>query len=308
MKYCILAIIITFLACEKKDSDYVPTEYNTVQDTFLNNWTIRIAATPNTSYAKAEFRLWVPESTENLNAILVLTPGFNCTGITLADDVSWQQFAQQENIALVGVTYEDNPNVSGYYYNSPEETGGALIKAIDKICENNNLNNIVQLPLVLCGHSAGGCCSYNFTTYKPERVAGYINVKGGCTANINQIDIPGLLVSGEFDYPEILYDKAMRIRRDNGLVCYALEPGAYHEWGNPDDIMRPFISAVLKRRLDANSQTNILIVPLTAESGYLGNLETYDTYPYNEYNEDILTASWLISEEFAEAWVEFVSH
>jgi hypothetical protein len=304
MRYIIIFIIaISLFSCEKDDPVREDPIFNTVLDTFLNDWTYSILPSQNCSYSKAEFKMWIPENATNLKAILALTPGYNCSGRELAEDESWKNFASQENIMLVGVTFEDNPNMSGYYYSNPNETGSTLINAINKICERNDILEFADLPFLLCGHSAGGICSYNFTTYKPERTVGYIDIKGGFTTTLNTIEIPGLLVSGQYDYPELLYDKAMKIRRDNGLVCYAEEPDAYHEWGDPKEIMMPFLSALLEARIDENGD----LVSLTEESGYLGNLETFEYSQFNEYPDDILEASWLISEEFAETWAEFIS-
>jgi hypothetical protein len=304
MRYIfVILIILSLFSCEKIDSDFGQPHYITTVDTFLNDWTYRVLPSPNLSYSKAEFRMWLPENTTNLKGILALTPGYNCSGIELADDESWQNFATQENIALVGVTFEDNRNMDGYYQSFPEETGSRLINAVQKICERNDIIEVADLPFLLCGHSAGGTCSYNFSTYKPERTIGYINIKGGYATYLNPIDIPGLLVSGEFDYPELLYDKAMDIRKNNGLVCYAVEPDAYHEWGDPKEIMMPFLSAVLEKRIDTNGN----LVSLSEESGFLGNLESFDYYQYNNFPDDLLIASWLISEEFAEKWIDFVS-
>ncbi len=54
------------------------------------------------NYAVAEFRLWYPQEIETIRAVLVLTPGSNGDGRNQVMDETWEAFAVEHGLALVG--------------------------------------------------------------------------------------------------------------------------------------------------------------------------------------------------------------
>ncbi len=72
--------------------------------------TIDYAEVSGKNYDKAEFRLWYPKNASQLQAVVLLMPGSNSDGRSLVEDPTWQKFATQHNLALVGCWFTDKPH------------------------------------------------------------------------------------------------------------------------------------------------------------------------------------------------------
>src|SRR3954467_11628377 len=71
---------------------------------------ITIASTASSNFDHADFRLWLPEGSGALKAIVVLTPGSNGEGRRMVDDTLWQSFATRNHTALVASRLTDKPH------------------------------------------------------------------------------------------------------------------------------------------------------------------------------------------------------
>ena len=112
----ILSFIILFFSCRKTKDE--PEEVGEITQmsvgTFSDNWTCSIKKGSTSNFDIAEFTLWLPGTipVSGLKAIVVLANHSNSNGLGLVYDSKWQEFAKQNNVALMAVHIENlNPNV-----------------------------------------------------------------------------------------------------------------------------------------------------------------------------------------------------
>src|SRR5262245_61567847 len=53
---------------------------------------------PGANFDKAEFRFWAPKDIASLRGVVVLVPGSNGDGRSMADDTFWQEFAARNKV------------------------------------------------------------------------------------------------------------------------------------------------------------------------------------------------------------------
>src|SRR6185312_6397015 len=64
---------------------------------------------PGNNYDKAQFRFWAPAGVTHLDGTLVLVPGSNGDGRSMAQDTVWQAFATRHRLAIVACRFTDKP-------------------------------------------------------------------------------------------------------------------------------------------------------------------------------------------------------
>lgn len=69
--------------------------------------TFDVAMESGANYDKAAFRLWLPDGSDTVRAVLVLVPGSNGDGRDQVDTPFWQELATRHGLALVGVYLTD---------------------------------------------------------------------------------------------------------------------------------------------------------------------------------------------------------
>ncbi len=186
-------------------------------------------------------------------------------------------------------------------------SGKALIKAIDAIAYKNNIQSVSNLPYAIRGYSAGGVFGKEFSESYPQKVACLVNIKGSAFSNIAQSEIknvPTLLIIGELEEPGLKNMEALFLekRKENALLCFAVEPNTGHGIGESDELAKDFITVALKKRISGDSNELIL---LEEESGILGDNTSKEFYEYAVYPEAKERASWLLNQQFAISWKDF---
>lgn len=282
----------------------------------------RAAATPQThwedaapagaNYAIAEFRLWLPPGQGPVRAIAVLTPGSQMDGRGDVDKAAWQEFATREHVALVGVRLTDKPPVGfvEQYADVSRGSGDALLNAIARLGRRSGHRELARAPLLLWGMSAGGEFNYEFTAWKPERVAAFIVNKGGFyySGFLNEAarQTPGLFFTGERDLPSrttIVTGLFLMSRRAGALWGYVQEKGAEHVVGRSADLARAFFSEVLAQRLPPAGGA---LRPARAELGFIGDPKTGEFHSAEAGQKADATSAWLPTLKAAQAWAEVV--
>jgi hypothetical protein len=190
------------------------------------------AVGPGTNYDKAEFRLWYPEQTKAFRAVVVLVPGSNADGRSDVNDRSWQAFASSHEIALIGCHFADKQHDEFVekYANAAQGSGQALLDALVSFSSRSGHPELANAPLLLWGMSAGGEFNYEFTGWKPDRVAAFVVNKGGVyfSALLPSAgrQVPGLLFVGEEDLERkrIITGLFALNRREGALWALVEEP------------------------------------------------------------------------------------
>jgi len=280
-----------------------------VNGEFIDDWTYKVYPNSQDNFDVAEFRLWTPENTTNLKAILILAHSNNSNALGLARSESWQEYANSENLGILAVHLKSFSTTAKHYSDARGGSGDALLLALDSITQRNNIQYINDLPFLMRGYSAGGMFSYHFSAFKPKRLIAFVNIRGSRleeTPSINK-NIPGLMLLGENESPignQHMKNIVISKRREGGAWSYAIEPNQDH-FGNlepSDALAKTFFSAALIQRL--SNDTNQLI-SIAENSGWLGDNVSKNTFPFNNYPNAVDEASWLIDETFAHQWKNY---
>lgn len=272
--------------------------------------TLEETVPPGPNFDQANFRLWLPDGIETLQAIAVLVPGSNGDGRGQVEDSVWQSFARKNNVALVGVQLTDKPHEQRFieeYVDVSRGSGQALLDVIATFASRSEHAELANAPLLLWGMSAGGQFNYEFVAWKPERVAAFVVNKGGIyySALLSRAarETPGLLFTGGQD----LQSRVQTItglfalnRRGGALWALAEEPQAGHSVGKSRDMALAFYEDVLALRGGSELR------PLDPEQGLIGD---YESKTYGPMPERLTTepTAWLVSERVAEAWAAIVN-
>jgi poly(3-hydroxybutyrate) depolymerase len=268
---------------------------------------------PGANFDKAEFRFWYPKDAGTLRAIVVLVPGSNGDGRGQAEDTVWQAFATKHKLALVGCRFTDKPHEQSFiehYIDVSKGSGQALLDAIGRFASRSGHAELNTAPFFMWGMSAGGQFNYEFTAWKPERVAGFVVNKGGIyySALVSKAarDVPGILFVGgkdlEFRTNTIVGLFAVN-RRGGALWGLADEPSAGHIVGKSRDMAMAFYEDLLPLRLDDNGALR----PLSAKAGFIGDLKAKTFQPQGDAPVPNYPTAWLPTERVARVWQAIVT-
>lgn len=269
------------------------------------------------NYDKAAFRLWIPDDSPTLCGIVVLMPGSNGDGRSLAEDQLWQDFARKHNFALIGcffTDFEHEDMMIERYVNVREGSGQALLDVISGFAKKSGHSELETVPFLLWGHSAGGEFNYEFVCWKPERVIAFVVNKGGFyysgIAPIQARNVPGIFFTGEKDMEarkEIVKGIFSMNRRAGALWAFAEEPGAGHEPGQTQKLATIFFDEIIPLRIHLStngSKSELHQIP--ANTGYIGDFKSQSYTSIAGGPKADLPTAWLAGYRFAEAWQSFV--
>ena len=264
---------------------------------------------PGTNFDKAQFRLWLPPAGGALRGALILVPGSNGDGRSMAEDTVWQAFARRNNLAIVACRFTDKPHDQGFieeYVNVSKGSGQALLDVIGRFAARTRHPELASAPLLFWGMSAGGQFDYEFAAWKPERVVAFVVNKGGIyyTALTSRATraVPGLLFIGGKDLEQRVNTITGLFavnRRGGALWALTEEPSAAHVVGRSRDLAIMFFDDVLPLRLDAESDA---LKPLDEKSGFVGDYHTKTIAPMGQGPLPSYPTSWLPTERVARAW------
>ena len=276
--------------------------------------TLDDSAPAGKNYAKAEFRLWIPDRAAAVHAVAVLVPGSNGDGRGAADDPVWQAFATKQKVALVGCHFLDKPHQQSFieeYANVSQGSGQALLDSLESMAARSQHPEIATAPLLLWGMSAGGQFNYEFVAWKPERVLAFVVNKGGIyyTALTSQAAraVPGMLFIGGKDLEsriDIIRGLFALNRRGGALWALAEEPGAAHVVGRSRDVALIFFEDVMALRLSEGGAMK----PLTEASGFLGDPHEKTIRAVGDGKAPSYPVAWLPTQRVARAWQAMVTN
>lgn len=274
---------------------------------------------PGENYSKADFRLWIPEKAESLQGAVVLVPGSNADGRSMAGDPIWQEFAMRHKLALVGCRFTDKPNDQPFieqYANAARGSGQALLDALAALANRSNHPELAGAPLLLWGMSAGGEFNYEFVAWKPERVISFVVNKGGIyySALVQRAarKVPGIFFIGGKDI-EFRNNTVVGLftvnRRAGALWALAEEPGVSHDIGRSRDMSIIYFEDVLRLRMasDVNSAAQTGLRSLDEKSGFLGDIKTKSFRAAADAGVPDYPTAWLPTLRVAHAWQALVN-
>ena len=264
------------------------------------------------NFDSAQFRLWTPPGTDKLRAVLVLVPGSNGDGRSMAQDTVWQAFASKNKLAIVACRFTDKKHEQGFiedYVNVSHGSGQALLDAIDGFAARSGHAEMATAPLLLWGMSAGGQFDYEMAAWKPERVAAFIVNKGGIyyTALTPRATraIPAMLFIGGKDLEQRVHTITGLFalnRRGGALWALAEEPGVGHVVGKSRDVSMLFFEDALAARLNQDGT----LKALEEANGVVGDVKTHEFGPPVAKATPNYPSVWLVTERVAKAWKDMM--
>ncbi len=269
------------------------------------------AAPAGADYDHAEFRLWQPDGTRPVRAIVVLVPGSDDDGRGLVEDPHWQAFAARHDMVLVGCYLSDKPHPQMFiesYANAAHGSGQALLDALTEFGARLGRPELAAAPLLLWGLSAGGQFNYEFVAWRPDRVVGFIVNKGGlyysALLSPEARRVPGLFFTGGKDM-NIRQDAVRGLfainRRGGALWAFIEEPREGHVVGRSREIAEMYFDDLIPLRLAPRSSE---LLPLAEEDGLSGDPRSFTAQKIGVRENGNLpyATSWLPSERFARLW------
>jgi pimeloyl-ACP methyl ester carboxylesterase len=199
------------------------------------------------------------------------------------------------DVALVGTTtLLDN---SAHY--------DVLLTALADFATQSQHPELADIPILLVGHSMGGCTAYGFTRMHAARVAGFITMKGACH-NLGPSQgagaVPGYFLIGNQDeeYRRVNITTVFEAGRAGGAP-WALSTDPWQHGPFVDlDLMLDWMEAVLAARLPATPGGPL--VPVAENAGWLGNRSNGAIASWACYSAQRSSASWLPTQTTATNW------
>jgi hypothetical protein len=236
--------------------------------------------------------LWVNDSVQAKNGVLVLCPGMNGSGEGLVDEKLWVEFAKENGLGLVSLSFasrSDNlygkPGL-GYYY-SEQGSGAILLQGIHEIYPK-----LEKPKLLLYGFSGGAIFIGHFINQFPERIAVWSAYSASLWPAPNKAykGSPGIVACGEFDStrygPTFGYYQQGR-REDAHWIWLSLKNTGHSRNKDMERFTRQFFKVILGGRIETPSirdaetkeivdeNTQILLPALTV---WLPNKEIEDSW------------------------------
>jgi poly(3-hydroxybutyrate) depolymerase len=269
------------------------------------------------NYDKAAFKLWLPDNTPAIRAVLVLMPGSNGDARPQVDDDFWRKFATDHNLALLGCEITDKPHDQKFveqYANVSLGSGQTLLDALALFAKQSKHSELVGAPLLLWGMSAGGEFNYEFAAWKPEQVAAFVVNKGGiyftALAPQSSRNVPGMLFIGGKDLEsriDIITGLFALNRRGGALWALAEEPSAAHVVGRSRDLAAMFFEDVLPLRVSDPGIGAPRLKPIPDGTGFVGDLKGKTFQPVASAGTQTESTVWLPSMRVARAWQDLIT-
>lgn len=230
--------------------------------------------------------LYVLKPRTEFRAILVLCPGLNGNGKALVESAKWQEFAEQNDLAICGLSFssslEDIEERIGYLHPG-NGAGEAFVAGLRKAFGRD-------YPLLLFGFSGGAQFTARFAEWKPTTVLAWCAYAAGSWDKPSELKNtpPGIVACGEND-PR--YGAAL------GYFLQGRAVGRHWAWVSLADTghqmnakLDDFVRAFFRQAIH----------PLSHPEWRDVDLKTVLTD--DEVSKQPTLACWLPSHEIAQAW------
>jgi pimeloyl-ACP methyl ester carboxylesterase len=259
-------------------------------------------------YSTAVFRIYWPDDLSRVRAVYFYINPFNSDSRFIVDDPRFRALCDAAGVAVMGAQLDNLFMPSG--------SGNAVLRALKDFALQSGHPEVAVAPLFLDGWSWGGQFGYHFTKWRPDRVLGFITIKGGVhdisTAG-EAVEVPGYMFIGEFDLPYRLTNLTHIFEAHRPLGAkwvLALQQGAGHGRVTDPYFLDPYFLGLLRRRLPLplpEPGEPIELLTLAEPKGWLGDRQSFAVAKYGCFAGDPDLACWLPSADAAVRWQDFVS-
>lgn len=195
--------------------------------------------------------------------------------------------------------------------------GNAVLRALEVFALASDHPELEHAPIFMEGYSWGGQFGYHFTVWRPDRVLGFMTMKGGFHRTFDAgdaIQVPGYLFAGENDKEYRVRNLSQIFERHRPLGAkwaLAILPGVGHGKVHDRDLLDPWFRAVVEARLPPGEPSLFeppLLQNVSEESGWLGDNDDFVVASWLDYTGSVDRASWLLNCEVGQRWRAAVSN
>jgi hypothetical protein len=202
---------------------------------------ISLPLLPNISRAD----IYVEPCKDEARGTLVLCPGMNGNGKELVESTAWINFARNENLNLVGLSFASNVDSQDRgYFQVSSGSGQLLLDGLKRAFGPK------QPPLFLYGFSRGAQFTYSFSNWKPDLVVAW------CAYSATDWEIPesgpsepkGIIACGEDDESNYSFSMLQFLKGRSMAKPWTWLSLAHqgHAWSSSlDDFVRTYFTSVL---------------------------------------------------------------
>ncbi len=265
------------------------------------------APLPDETFGVAAFRIHVPDDVAQVRGILFRVAPHLSDSRPEVNDPALMDLCAAEDFALLGAQLDDVGMETG--------VGDALLRTLAVFAAGSGHPELEFATLYLEGYSWGGQFSYHFTVWRPQRVLGFVTMKGGYHRSDPAgaaILVPGYLFIGENDL-QYRVDNLTGIFEEHRPLgarwILAMEPGAGHQPITDRGLLDPYFRMVTRGRLPADLPGNAVpeLVLLPEPSGWLGDRNLQFIGSWDCYDAASDSACWFPGRSIAKAWQDLVS-
>ncbi|MCS6245815.1 MAG: hypothetical protein H2172_18455 [Opitutus sp.] len=189
-----------------------------------------------------------------VHGVLILLPGMNGDGKILITEKAWLDFAKNQGLGLMGVSFSSPPALlysnpaKGYYY--PEQgSGAALLAGLNKIYGKD-------VKILLYGFSGGAQFGSRFAELYPNRMLSWAAYSASFWKAPNSATLttaPGIVACAEFDAerygPSFAYFQQGR-RKDARWTWVSIGNVGHMRHKRFEEFVRAYFAAVLDGKFD----------------------------------------------------------
>ena len=191
---------------------------------------------------------------------------------------------------------------------SPASMAANIRSALQNVGGRSSHNELAYAPLLVMGHSRGGCMAYQIAVQAPDQVIGVLPLAGsgvpGCLEGSLALSIPVYIIVGQLEFPQVTSPSTLAFqehRARGGLWAFALEAGAGHAWPVNNDVIFNWAAAVTAARLPATVATGapVQLRSVNESSGWLADRSSPAIGAFACFTADRSRASWIPTEQNA---------
>jgi hypothetical protein len=238
-----------------------------------------------------------------------LTYPYTTAGYLVRYREAMTEFARTHSFAVLATWF-----VSQHQWNAG--TYASILNSLRSIATESGHPELAEAPLLLHGHSAGACVSYDFSIEHAQRVIGFVFSKAACLERDASpaLSVPAYFFAGLDDpiSPEaagVIQATFDRYRARGAVWATAIDDGAGHGMVGDIDLLFKWMAEVNRLRLPEASAGSapIQLRSLSEATGWLGDPQTFAIAEYRCFPGDRSRASWLPSLGAARDWQSLAS-
>jgi hypothetical protein len=265
--------------------------------------------------------LFIPEKASRLRAVIVVVR-FGL-GFSLEEDIvrlDWEKLSEKTESGLLFAQFSSiGPTVVTDYLpstaqrsNSNPAVADGLSVLLKRLAQDSGHHELADVPVIFWSHSAAGDVAANFVKSYPKRTLAAIFYHGPPRYGDMKIleQIPVLLFAGGKDNqvpPTQVQNFFRHGRALSAPWTFGLDiesphgdvPPSFPSLKKAEALMMPWITAIIKLRVGPDGKA---LRPVTNKAAWLGNHQTGEVRPIENFSESKADASWLPDEATARGW------